>query len=95
MCRLFGLAAESEPEVLVKKRPVAPYEDEAFAREAQERESPVFVAHVRYASTGKQALVNTHPFEQEGRSRGRPPTGAPAAARGRRPEAAAAHTAGP
>jgi predicted glutamine amidotransferase len=103
MCRLFGLAAGSEPvkatfwlleapdslaeqsrknpdgyglatfpvdgraEALVEKRPVAAYEDELFAREANERHSPQFLAHVRYASTGKAAPENTHPFEQEGR----------------------------
>jgi glutamine amidotransferase len=38
-----------------------------FAREAKERESPTFVAHVRYASTGAVTLANTHPFEQHGR----------------------------
>jgi predicted glutamine amidotransferase len=53
--------------LLVEKRPVAAYEDEEFAREAKERESPVFVAHVRYASTGKIDVLNTHPFEQESR----------------------------
>jgi predicted glutamine amidotransferase len=103
MCRLFGLAAGSEPvkatfwlleapdslaeqsrrnpdgyglatfpadgrvEALVEKRPVAAYEDELFAREAAERRSPQFLAHVRYASIGGKAPGNTHPFEQEGR----------------------------
>jgi predicted glutamine amidotransferase len=51
----------------VDKRPAAAYEDELFAREAKERESPTFVAHVRYASTGAVTLANTHPFEQHGR----------------------------
>jgi len=51
----------------VDKRPVAAYEDSLFASEAQEERSPVFVAHVRYASTGAVALENTHPFEQRGR----------------------------
>jgi predicted glutamine amidotransferase len=103
MCRLFGLAAGSEPvkatfwlleapdslaeqsrrnpdgyglatfqvdgqpRALVEKRPVAAYEDELFAREANERRSSQFLAHVRYASTGRNELDNTHPFEQEGR----------------------------
>jgi predicted glutamine amidotransferase len=64
----YGLAtfhADGAPEV--EKRPVAAYEDEEFAREAKERESPAFVAHVRYASTGSREIANTHPFEQEGR----------------------------
>ncbi len=62
----YGLAT-FRPAPLVEKRPVAAYEDQAFARDAQERESPVFVAHVRYASTGGLDLANTHPFEQAGR----------------------------
>jgi glutamine amidotransferase len=61
----YGLATFS-PDVLVEKRPVAAYQDEAFAREANERESPAFLAHVRYASTGRIALANTHPFEHDG-----------------------------
>lgn len=66
----YGLATyvcNGRPEVQVEKRPVAAYRDEEFARQANERESPLFMAHVRYASTGKQGLKNTHPFEQEGR----------------------------
>jgi predicted glutamine amidotransferase len=62
----YGLATY-QPKVLVEKRPVAAYEDEEFAHEAKERQSPLFVAHVRYASTGARALANTHPFEQEAR----------------------------
>jgi predicted glutamine amidotransferase len=64
----YGLgtyAQDGSPEV--DKRPAAAYEDELFAREAREEESRTFVAHVRYASTGKVALENTHPFEQRGR----------------------------
>jgi glutamine amidotransferase len=49
------------------KRPVAAYEDEEFAREAKEKESATFVAHVRYASTGGLTFENTHPFEQHDR----------------------------
>jgi predicted glutamine amidotransferase len=64
----YGLATfHADGTAEVEKRPVAAYEDEEFAREANERESPVFVAHVRYASTGRREIVNTHPFEQEGR----------------------------
>jgi glutamine amidotransferase len=51
----------------IEKRPAAAYTDELFAREAKERESPTFVAHVRYASTGGLTVQNTHPFEQRGR----------------------------
>lgn len=51
----------------VTKRPLAAWEDHAFAREARELRSTTFLAHVRYASTGAHTLVNTHPFEQDGR----------------------------
>jgi predicted glutamine amidotransferase len=51
----------------VQKQPLAAYEDQRFGREAREISSRTFVAHVRYASTGKVNLENTHPFEQEGR----------------------------
>ncbi len=52
---------------VVSKQPVAAFDDSEFAREAHEVESRTFVAHVRYASTGAHTLVNTHPFEQDGR----------------------------
>jgi glutamine amidotransferase len=64
----YGIATfdpDGRPEV--DKRPVAAYQDEEFAREARERRSPTFLAHVRYASTGGLDLQNTHPFEQHGR----------------------------
>ena len=51
----------------VSKRPLAAWEDHAFAREARQLVSTTFLAHVRYASTGAHTLVNTHPFEQDGR----------------------------
>ena len=64
----YGIATFEENDTHdVEKRPAAAYEDELFAREAREEESRTFVAHVRYASTGKVALENTHPFEQDGR----------------------------
>ena len=51
----------------VDKRPVAAFEDRAFAREGREVRSETFVAHIRYASTGGLTVENTHPFEQQGR----------------------------
>jgi glutamine amidotransferase len=51
----------------VDKRPLAAFEDRAFAREAREVSSETFVAHIRYASTGGLTPENTHPFEQHGR----------------------------
>ncbi|MFJ4651260.1 class II glutamine amidotransferase [Nocardia sp. NPDC088792] len=52
---------------VVEKQPVAAYRDAQFAREARERESTTFIAHVRYASTGGLEVRNTHPFEQHRR----------------------------
>jgi predicted glutamine amidotransferase len=51
----------------VRKQPIAAWEDAEFAREAREISSSTFVAHVRFASTGALKLLNTHPFEQDGR----------------------------
>lgn len=49
------------------KSPVAAYEDRRFAEEARQVESGVFLAHLRYATTGAVEYRNTHPFEQDGR----------------------------
>ncbi|MDH6678820.1 putative glutamine amidotransferase [Rhodococcus sp. LBL1] len=62
---LGTFAADGTPRV--EKQPLAAYEDRQFAREAKERESGTFVAHVRYATTGRAVPANTHPFEQRGR----------------------------
>jgi predicted glutamine amidotransferase len=52
---------------VVDKQPLPAFRDDAFAREARTVSSRTFVAHVRYASTGAHTLVNTHPFELDGR----------------------------
>jgi predicted glutamine amidotransferase len=63
-----GLGTFDERErPLVEKQPIAAYADHQFAREARERTSHTFVAHIRYASTGAVSPENTHPFEQQGR----------------------------
>ena len=49
------------------KRPIAAWQDREFATQARELCSPVFLAHVRYASTGGLTELNTHPFSQDGR----------------------------
>lgn len=54
----FG--ADGSP--IVDKQPQAAYRDPEFVREALEAEARTFVAHVRWASTGKVSSVNTHPF---------------------------------
>jgi glutamine amidotransferase len=62
---LGTFAVDGSP--LVEKQPIAAYEDVQFGREARERESETFLAHIRYASTGGLNLRNTHPFVQQGR----------------------------
>jgi predicted glutamine amidotransferase len=52
---------------LIHKRPIAAYQDAAFAQDAREASGTTFLAHVRYASTGGLRLENTHPFRQDGR----------------------------
>jgi len=51
----------------LSKQPIAAYGDADFASSAHEVASRTFVAHIRFASTGKLAPENTHPFEQDGR----------------------------
>jgi predicted glutamine amidotransferase len=51
----------------LSKQPLAAYADQEFARRARELESAVFLAHIRYATTGGVEVRNTHPFEQRGR----------------------------
>ncbi|WP_255768808.1 class II glutamine amidotransferase [Pseudarthrobacter sulfonivorans] len=58
---------DAEGKAHVAKQPLAAWEDHAFAREARNLRSTTFLAHVRYASTGAHTMVNTHPFEQDGR----------------------------
>jgi predicted glutamine amidotransferase len=52
---------------VVRKAPIAAFKDRAFAEEARTVESSTFIAHVRYASTGKLTERNTHPFSAHGR----------------------------
>src|SRR3954464_5168023 len=59
----FG--ADGRPHL--SKQPLAAYEDQEFACRARELESTVFLAHIRYATTGEVDVSNTHPFEQRGR----------------------------
>ena len=52
---------------VVRKQPMAAWEDSQFATEANEFTGTTFIAHVRYATTGGLDVVNTHPFLQDGR----------------------------
>ncbi|MEZ0365307.1 class II glutamine amidotransferase [Mycobacterium sp. pUA109] len=54
-----------QPEL--RKQPIAAWQDADFATEAHDMTGTTFVAHVRYATTGAHAVVNTHPFLQDGR----------------------------
>jgi predicted glutamine amidotransferase len=52
---------------VLDKQPEAAFQDEEFTREAKQARSPVFVAHVRWASVGGRTVQNTHPFAMRGR----------------------------
>ena len=52
---------------VVYKQPIAAWRDAGFATAARQMHGTTFVAHVRYASTGKHTVANTHPFLQDGR----------------------------
>ena len=52
---------------VVRKQPIAAWEDTEFACEAHDMTGTTFIAHVRYASTGALDVLNTHPFVQNGR----------------------------
>jgi glutamine amidotransferase len=51
----------------LRKQPIAAWEDADFATEAHDMTGTTFIAHVRYATTGSHDVLNTHPFEQDGR----------------------------
>ena len=52
---------------VVHKAPISAFSDADFAYESRRERSRMFLAHVRFASTGALTFANTHPFEQEGR----------------------------
>jgi predicted glutamine amidotransferase len=52
---------------VVRKQPIAAWQDTQFACEAHEMSGTTFIAHVRYDSTGDLAVRNTHPFLQDNR----------------------------
>lgn len=60
---VFGADGRSE----LHKQPMAAWHDREFACAAQELTGTTFLAHIRYATTGKLDVVNTHPFLQDGR----------------------------
>src|SRR6202012_4274178 len=52
---------------VIDKQPEPAYSDSEFAHEARQASSSVFIAHVRWASTGGRTALNTHPFGMNGR----------------------------
>ena len=52
---------------VLDKQPLAAFEDAAFVREARHISATTFISHVRWATTGEVAAVNTHPFAMGGR----------------------------
>ena len=52
---------------VLDKQPEAAFQDEEFTREAKQARSPVFVAHVRWATAGGRTVQNTHPVAMRGR----------------------------
>lgn len=52
---------------VVRKQPMAAWQDREFACEAHDLTGTTFLAHVRYATTGALDVANTHPFLQDGR----------------------------
>jgi len=62
-----GIGVFTDGRPILDKQPLAAWDDPEFALAAHERHGTTFVAHVRYASTGGHSVVNTHPFEQDGR----------------------------
>ncbi len=62
-----GLAFYDEDfRAMVDKQPIAAYQDQEFASEAQHVRSHLFVAHVRHATQGRVSQENTQPFVHEG-----------------------------
>ena len=52
---------------VLDKSPEPAFGDKEFIHEATEVESALFVAHVRYATTGGRTVRNTHPFAMANR----------------------------
>ena len=50
----------------LKKQPKSAYDDQAFRQEATTVDACTLITHVRAATAGHDALVNTHPFEIDG-----------------------------
>ena len=58
---------DADGKAVLRKEPIAAWQDCEFATEAHDMTGTTFVAHVRYASTGSLDVANTHPFLQDDR----------------------------
>jgi predicted glutamine amidotransferase len=64
----YGMAAlTAEQGLMLIRNPVQASADRAYQSVARRLEACEMLVHLRYADTGKTALVNTHPFNQDGR----------------------------
>jgi len=64
----YGMAAlTAEHALMLIRNPVRASQDRAYKQIARRLEACEMIVHLRYADTGKIALVNTHPFTQDGR----------------------------
>lgn len=65
----YGLAAlTSKQGMLIMRNPVQAGSDSAYQAVAQRLVAAEMIVHLRYATNGETALVNTHPFTQDGRA---------------------------
>jgi predicted glutamine amidotransferase len=64
----YGLAAlTANRGMILIRNPVRASDDPAYRHVARRLDASEMLVHLRYASTGKVSLLNTHPFSQDGR----------------------------
>lgn len=64
----YGMAAlTAEQGLMLIRNPVQASSNRAYRDIARRLEAAEMLVHLRYADTGETALVNTHPFTQDGR----------------------------
>lgn len=64
----YGMAAlTARRGMILIRNPVQASEDPAYRHVARRLDASEMLVHLRYASTGRVSLVNTHPFTQDGR----------------------------
>jgi predicted glutamine amidotransferase len=58
---------EADGKPVLRRQPIAAWQDTDFATEAHEMTGTTFIAHVRYSSGAALDVRNTHPFVQDNR----------------------------